>query len=151
MRSQNDSNYYRFNAIDLSQTNLDCPKLPNRLGIGSSVCHPLPLHTIPFPLFLRSFLCYIHSRHMCLSSCLSSCLWSDCLQPWNSRMIISIDNCYNNLGFPQIFKVSVNTEEEALINKRLPKELLLRIFSYLDVVSLCRCAQVSKVSLSLLN
>ena len=34
--------------------------------------------------------------------------------------------------------------EEALINKRLPKELLLRIFSFLDVVSLCRCAQVSK-------
>jgi len=34
--------------------------------------------------------------------------------------------------------------DEALINRRLPKELLLRIFSYLDVVSLCRCAQVSK-------
>uniref|UniRef100_A0A8C6PEX2 F-box and leucine-rich repeat protein 2 n=1 Tax=Nothobranchius furzeri TaxID=105023 RepID=A0A8C6PEX2_NOTFU len=30
------------------------------------------------------------------------------------------------------------------INKKLPKELLLRIFSYLDVVTLCRCAQVSK-------
>lgn len=28
--------------------------------------------------------------------------------------------------------------------QKLPKELLLRIFSYLDVVSLCRCAQVSK-------
>uniref|UniRef100_A0A8C7XBN7 F-box and leucine-rich repeat protein 2 n=1 Tax=Oryzias sinensis TaxID=183150 RepID=A0A8C7XBN7_9TELE len=27
---------------------------------------------------------------------------------------------------------------------KLPKELLLRIFSYLDVVTLCRCAQVSK-------
>ena len=26
----------------------------------------------------------------------------------------------------------------------LPKELLLRVFSYLDVVSLCRSAQVSK-------
>lgn len=35
-------------------------------------------------------------------------------------------------------------EDEAPINKKLPKELLLRIFSYLDVVSLCRCAQVSK-------
>ncbi|KAH9505724.1 hypothetical protein Btru_055629 [Bulinus truncatus] len=35
-------------------------------------------------------------------------------------------------------------EDDALINKKLPKELLLRIFSYLDVVSLCRCAQVSK-------
>ncbi|XP_012226991.1 F-box/LRR-repeat protein 20 isoform X2 [Linepithema humile] len=35
-------------------------------------------------------------------------------------------------------------DDEAQINKKLPKELLLRIFSYLDVVSLCRCAQVSK-------
>ncbi|KAG5886061.1 hypothetical protein JTB14_009509 [Gonioctena quinquepunctata] len=38
----------------------------------------------------------------------------------------------------------VFVEDEAPINKKLPKELLLRIFSYLDVVSLCRCAQVSK-------
>lgn len=30
-----------------------------------------------------------------------------------------------------------------LINKRLPKELLIRIFSYLDIITLCRCAQVS--------
>jgi F-box/leucine-rich repeat protein 2/20 len=30
------------------------------------------------------------------------------------------------------------------ISKKLPKEILLRILSYLDVVSLCRCAQVSK-------
>ncbi|RNA17790.1 F-box LRR-repeat 2-like [Brachionus plicatilis] len=34
--------------------------------------------------------------------------------------------------------------EQNLINKRLPKELIIRIFSYLDIVSLCRCAQVSK-------
>ncbi|KAH0817880.1 hypothetical protein GEV33_004911 [Tenebrio molitor] len=38
----------------------------------------------------------------------------------------------------------VLSDDEALINKKLPKELLLRIFSYIDVVSLCRCAQVSK-------
>lgn len=31
-----------------------------------------------------------------------------------------------------------------LINKKLPKELLLRVFSFLDIVSLCRSAQVSK-------
>ena len=35
-----------------------------------------------------------------------------------------------------------NEHDEALINRKLPKELLLRIFSHLDVVSLCRCAQV---------
>merc|ERR1719489_136298 len=29
------------------------------------------------------------------------------------------------------------------INKKLPQELLLRIFSFLDIMSLCRCAQVS--------
>ena len=33
-------------------------------------------------------------------------------------------------------------EDTSLINRKLPKELLLRIFYYLDVVSLCRCAQV---------
>lgn len=36
--------------------------------------------------------------------------------------------------------------EVDLINKKLPKELLIRVFSYLDPVTLCRCAQVSKVS-----
>ncbi|CAH2229526.1 jg17640 [Pararge aegeria aegeria] len=36
-------------------------------------------------------------------------------------------------------------EDDNHINKKLPKELLLRILSYLDVVSLCRCAQVSKL------
>ncbi len=35
-----------------------------------------------------------------------------------------------------------------LINKMLPRELILRCFSYLDIVSLCRCAQVSKVKLN---
>ena len=38
-----------------------------------------------------------------------------------------------------------SNDEDALINKKLPKELLLKIFSFLDVVSLCRCAQVAKV------
>ncbi|KAL8165558.1 UNVERIFIED_CONTAM: F-box/LRR-repeat protein 2 [Gekko kuhli] len=36
------------------------------------------------------------------------------------------------------------SDDEALINKKLPKELLLRIFSFLDIITLCRCAQVSK-------
>ncbi|KAF0296641.1 F-box/LRR-repeat protein 20 [Amphibalanus amphitrite] len=35
-------------------------------------------------------------------------------------------------------------EDEALINKKLPKEVLIRVFSFLDIVSLCRCAQVCK-------
>lgn len=34
--------------------------------------------------------------------------------------------------------------DQDLINMMLPKELILRIFSFLDIVSLCRCAQVSK-------
>uniref|UniRef100_A0A8D0FBZ4 F-box and leucine rich repeat protein 20 n=4 Tax=Neoaves TaxID=3078114 RepID=A0A8D0FBZ4_STROC len=37
-----------------------------------------------------------------------------------------------------------SNNDEAVINKKLPKELLLRIFSFLDVVTLCRCAQVSR-------
>jgi len=31
-----------------------------------------------------------------------------------------------------------------LINTMLPKELILKIFSFLDILTLCRCAQVSK-------
>uniref|UniRef100_A0A3Q3IXZ3 F-box domain-containing protein n=1 Tax=Monopterus albus TaxID=43700 RepID=A0A3Q3IXZ3_MONAL len=42
------------------------------------------------------------------------------------------------------FEMFTNSDE-AVINKKLPKELLLRIFSFLDVVTLCRCAQVSRV------
>jgi hypothetical protein len=48
----------------------------------------------------------------------------------------------------------MNTQDEQLIDentclldKKLPKELLLRIFSFLDYQSLCRCAQVSKVNI----
>ena len=41
-------------------------------------------------------------------------------------------------------KVFIEQDDSALINRKLPKELLLRVFSHLDVVSLCRCAQVSK-------
>lgn len=52
------------------------------------------------------------------------------------------DDFYFICCFLQLTKVFA--EDEALINKKLPKELLLRILSYLDVVSLCRCAQVSK-------
>ncbi|VDD96652.1 unnamed protein product [Enterobius vermicularis] len=37
-----------------------------------------------------------------------------------------------------------NQVEPPLINQILPKELLLRIFSYLDIVSLCRCAQTCR-------
>uniref|UniRef100_A0A915MWZ6 F-box domain-containing protein n=1 Tax=Meloidogyne javanica TaxID=6303 RepID=A0A915MWZ6_MELJA len=32
----------------------------------------------------------------------------------------------------------------ALINRMLPTELILRVFSYLDITSLCRCAQVCR-------
>lgn len=39
-------------------------------------------------------------------------------------------------------------DDDCQINKKLPKELILRILSYLDVVSLCRCAQVKSYLLS---
>lgn len=38
------------------------------------------------------------------------------------------------------------TELDDELIKQLPKEVLLRVFSYLDVVSLCRCAQVGVTS-----
>uniref|UniRef100_A0A1I7Y202 F-box domain-containing protein n=1 Tax=Steinernema glaseri TaxID=37863 RepID=A0A1I7Y202_9BILA len=37
-----------------------------------------------------------------------------------------------------------SSDPQALINRMLPKELLLRVFSYLDVISLCRCAQTCR-------
>ncbi|MEQ2159588.1 hypothetical protein GOODEAATRI_024552, partial [Goodea atripinnis] len=43
--------------------------------------------------------------------------------------------------YPLILFQMFTNSDEAVINKKLPKELLLRIFSFLDVVTLCRCAQ----------
>jgi hypothetical protein len=56
----------------------------------------------------------------------------------------------DNLLFPDDFQVLANASPISLEDdsdpaiERLPFDLLLRIFSFLDVVSLCRCAQVSK-------
>ena len=47
----------------------------------------------------------------------------------------------NNVGW-KLSQMFADLPDDAPINKMLPKELLLRIFSFLDVVSLCRCAQV---------
>ena len=47
----------------------------------------------------------------------------------------------NNVGW-KLSQMFADLPDDAPINKILPKELLLKIFSYLDVVSLCRCAQV---------
>uniref|UniRef100_A0A8C8MJW2 F-box/LRR-repeat protein 2 n=1 Tax=Oncorhynchus tshawytscha TaxID=74940 RepID=A0A8C8MJW2_ONCTS len=55
---------------------------------------------------------------------------------------------YTYTGVNTLFFISssqmFSNSDEAVINKKLPKELLLRIFSFLDVVTLCRCAQVSR-------
>lgn len=59
-----------------------------------------------------------------------------------SVMLKHVDNESNLDPLKQLDKEIV---EFNLINKKLPKELIIRIFSYLDIVSLCRCAQVSKV------
>lgn len=42
-----------------------------------------------------------------------------------------------------IFQHTILEPDDAEITKDLPREILLRIFSFLDVISLCRCAQVS--------
>ncbi len=42
-------------------------------------------------------------------------------------------------------KASDTNLDVDFINKKLPKELIIRIFSYLDINSMCRCACVSKV------
>lgn len=49
---------------------------------------------------------------------------------------------FNNLNSSSASSSNYTVSEDE-ISKKLPKEILLRILSYLDVVSLCRCAQVS--------
>ena len=54
-----------------------------------------------------------------------------------------------HMGMSQwkITRVFSEHDDSALINRRLPKELLLRVFSYLDIISLCRSAQVTLLQL----
>lgn len=49
---------------------------------------------------------------------------------------------FNNINSSSASSSNYAVSEDE-ISKKLPKEILLRILSYLDVVSLCRCAQVS--------
>ena len=55
----------------------------------------------------------------------------------------------HHMGMSQwkITRVFSEHDDSALINRRLPKELLLRVFSYLDIISLCRSAQVTLLQL----
>ena len=66
-----------------------------------------------------------------------------------NQSITGSTNLLNKLSSPDEEEPNASTSKEPiefdLINKMLPKELLIRIFSHLDTVSLCRCAQVSKV------
>uniref|UniRef100_A0A8C3NYN3 F-box/LRR-repeat protein 20 n=12 Tax=Passeriformes TaxID=9126 RepID=A0A8C3NYN3_9PASS len=62
--------------------------------------------------------------------------------PWGGAGLCSFDLWLSCAVFLCLQMFSNN--DEAAINKKLPKELLLRIFSFLDVVTLCRCAQVSR-------
>lgn len=38
-------------------------------------------------------------------------------------------------------------QDDNELTKNLPREILIRIFSFLDVISLCRCAQVNQLNL----
>uniref|UniRef100_A0A0V0J278 F-box/LRR-repeat protein 20 n=2 Tax=Schistocephalus solidus TaxID=70667 RepID=A0A0V0J278_SCHSO len=42
------------------------------------------------------------------------------------------------------FSATVDRKSNVCINVALPKELILRIFSYLDITTLCRCSRVCK-------
>lgn len=41
-------------------------------------------------------------------------------------------------------KLSTPSKTDVCINERLPKELIIRVFSYLDISTLCLCSQVCK-------
>ena len=62
------------------------------------------------------------------------------------NILLNNQNLIKTSSNSLISKVEMSDTSD-LINKKLPKELLIRVFSYLDVISLCRCAQVSKVAL----
>lgn len=68
------------------------------------------------------------------------------------KLYIVYPNFFIFLGIYELQQTFLNTNDndDELI-KQLPKEILLRIFSYLDVVSLCRCAQVRSDVASLYN
>ncbi|XP_003378350.1 F-box/LRR-repeat protein 2 [Trichinella spiralis] len=57
-------------------------------------------------------------------------------------------NCLQQLWLKNFETINLHSSaplnEEGLMNRKLPEELILRIFSYLDIVSLCRCAQVCR-------
>lgn len=57
----------------------------------------------------------------------------------NGNGVITSERCLENGDIIE----SPPTPKD-LINLMLPKELILKIFSFLDIVSLCQCAQVSK-------
>ena len=56
---------------------------------------------------------------------------------------VTTTGAFNNILASAATTTNSYTISQDEINKKLPKEILLRILSYLDVVSLCRCAQVN--------
>ncbi|XP_003368243.1 F-box/LRR-repeat protein 2 [Trichinella spiralis] len=86
---------------------------------------PLPFHCLP-------------SRKTRLSSYIASPL-SGCSKQYFGRRKLWLKN-FKTINLHS----SAPLNEEGLMNRKLPEELILRIFSYLDIVSLCRCAQVCR-------
>ncbi|KFD54169.1 hypothetical protein M513_04946 [Trichuris suis] len=77
---------------------------------------------------------------------LSQRIVSSSLSPWFYRISDKMGHVCSG-GKRRIYRVNAHptiSRDDSLINKKLPEELLLRIFSYLDIVSLCRCAQVCR-------
>lgn len=60
----------------------------------------------------------------------------------HSHLHLSLSLSTPSFVFVQLQQQYYLPEPEDGISKKLPKEILFRIFSFLDVVSLCRCAQV---------
>lgn len=61
-------------------------------------------------------------------------------KPTEATAVINSEQANTTDNDGDIFK----PPDRDLINTMLPRELILKIFSFLDIVSLCRCAQVSK-------
>uniref|UniRef100_A0A673VBQ3 F-box/LRR-repeat protein 2 n=1 Tax=Suricata suricatta TaxID=37032 RepID=A0A673VBQ3_SURSU len=98
----------------------------NSLRLSRIRVHPTPTTSIMLPKFDPNEIKVVYLRCTCGEVGATSAL-----APKVGPLGLSPKKMFSN-------------SDEAVINKKLPKELLLRIFSFLDVVTLCRCAQVSR-------
>lgn len=77
--------------------------------------------------------------------CKFKCIWTIYINNSRKNYNWKIEICFFTNFFFHFFTIKHTffESDDTEITKNLPREILLRIFSFLDVISLCRCAQVT--------